>query len=86
MVCDSEGVELWLYSWLCICAREGGEKLTVYSWISVPEKGWKSGTFMSFWLDSGKYLCTIGLKLGQYSYIVTLASKYSLSYWKLEQT
>ena len=50
-VLSREGVELWLYSWFCVSAREG----------------WNSGTFMYFWLDSGLWAifiyCYINLQV-----------------------
>ena len=41
-----------------ICAKEGVEgtlALFMALYVFVLEKGWKSGTFIYFWLESGKY-------------------------------
>ena len=49
VVCTREGLELWLYSSLCVCAREGGENLTVFMALCAREgvKIWNIYVFLA---------------------------------------
>ena len=66
-----EGVELWLYSWPCVCARGGGGTLAIFMALCLClRRGWNSGYIhgpvfvpeegVELWLYSWPCVCTRG--------------------------